>query len=182
MHFELLLTGKMPTGKGGKHSRDRLALRMQVHEQMRSLWGSKPLDDREDLLTPGDHSAVVTRHGRTFVTPIREILWTACKLDVVFYEASGSLRIQSDIADPDNRLSGLLDTLSVPTSKAEAEQLPDRTFVLMEDDKLVWGLSVERRRLLRPVEDSNSFCRIAVRVIPTKATLDNPALIDIPGH
>jgi len=151
---------------------------------MLNLWASKPLKDHNDLLRiePNQGTALIHRHGRTFVTPIRESLWTACKLDVVFYEPADSLRITSDVADPDNRLAGLLDILSVPTSEKEASTLADKTYVLMEDDKLLWGVSVERRRLLRSIEGAQTFCRLFVRVIPTRSTLDNPALIDIPGH
>ncbi|HVY52731.1 MAG TPA: hypothetical protein VHA07_14370 [Devosia sp.] len=184
MHFELLLTGKIPSGKGRKHSRDRLALRQQVHEQMQTLWSSKPLKDYDDLLgiAPNQGKAVVERHGKNFITPIRESLWTACKLDVVFYEPADSLRITSDVADPDNRLAGLLDVLSIPVDAEEASNLGDETYVLMEDDKLLWGVSVERRRLLRSIEGKETFCRIFVRVIPTSSTLDSLAVVDIPGH
>jgi hypothetical protein len=151
---------------------------------MQSLWLSKPLKDHDDLLRiePNQGTAVVERHGKTFVTPVRESLWTACKLDVVFYEPADSLRITSDVADPDNRLAGLLDILSIPIDAKAASDLGDQTYVLMEDDKLLWGVSVERRRLLRRIEGAETFCRIFVRVIPTRSTLDNPALIDIPGH
>ena len=184
MHFELLLTGKIPSGKGGKHARDRLSLRLQIHEQMKNLWSCEPLRDRRELLQEhrSDFTALVERHNRKYITPVRESLSTACKLDVVFYEPSGSLRIKSDVADPDNRLAGLLDILSIPPSSALSDDLPSETFTLMEDDKLLWGVSVERRRLLRSIESSDVFCRVSVKVIPTTAILGNPALIDIPGH
>lgn len=181
MHFELLLTGNVPNGKGNRHRQDRLALRLQVHSQMERLWDCKPLAGRSDLMSSGGHTAIIHKHGRTFVSPVRECLHTACRLDVVFYEPTGSLQVKSDVADPDNRLAGLLDLLSVPNETA-TEGLPDRTYVLLEDDKLLWGVSIERRRLLRNIEDHSTFTRIAVRIIPTAATLDNPALIDIPGH
>jgi hypothetical protein len=101
---------------------------------------------------------------------------------VVFYEPEGSLRVTSDVADPDNRIAGLLDLLSVPNPTAVEQVAAEPAYVLMEDDKLVWGLAVERRRLLREVEGHREFTRILVHAFPTAPTLDNPALIDIPSH
>jgi hypothetical protein len=92
------------------------------------------------------------------------------------------LEVTSSVADPDNRIAGLLDLLSIPTNETAAATLPEPAYTLLADDKLVWALGVERRRLLRPVEGAEMFTRVAVRVLPTAATTSNPALIDIPVH
>jgi hypothetical protein len=43
MHFELLITGKIPTGKGNKHLDRRTEIRLQVHRQMLAVWEANPL-------------------------------------------------------------------------------------------------------------------------------------------
>jgi hypothetical protein len=127
-------------------------------------------------------TCLVKRHDKEFVVLARQAIRTACKLQVVFYEPEGSLEVASQVADTDNRLAGLLDLLTIPVGADAAQFLGERTFSLLEDDKLVWALSIERRRLFRTVEGAEMFTRIAVQLIPTQPSLDNIALIDIPAH
>lgn len=184
MNFELLLSGKLPTGKGNKkHSELRKNLRSQIDRQLRALWRNKPLSAYDKLTKPGStYSAIHSKHDLTFICLASKQLKTACLLKFVMYEPSGSLEVTSDVADPDNRLAGLLDILSIPTTKEAAEGFPNPLYTLMEDDKLVWSIAVERRRLLRKVESQDFFTRLEVQVIPTEAILDSPALINIPAH
>jgi hypothetical protein len=100
----------------------------------------------------------------------------------VFYEPTGGLEVTSSVSDPDNRVAGLLDILAVPTNEVAASGLGAYTHGLLSDDKLVWSLSVERRRLLREIEGASMLTRIVVQVFPTAPTIDNLALIDIPVH
>ena len=65
-------------------------------------------------------------------------------------------------------------------SEAAAALLPDLNYTLMQDDKLLWSIAVERKRLLRPIAGEASFTRLEVQIIPTKPTWSNIALIDLP--
>ncbi|MDB5562527.1 MAG: hypothetical protein JWN11_1945 [Hyphomicrobiales bacterium] len=186
MHFELLLTGRIPSGKGNTHSDARSRLRQQIHFQMEQLWTCLPLKARRELLEPaksaGFYTARLEKFGKTFVAPVSEELHTACRLSVVFYEPEGSLEVVSHVSDPDNRLAGLLDMLAVPTNEQAAASSMSTTHCLMADDKLVWSISVERRRLLREIEGERMLTRVGVQVFPTSATMANIALVDIPAH
>ena len=179
MHFELLITGKIPNGKGNKNLEHRTALRMQVHDQLERVWQNKPLKDRMDLQA-GPHRAA--KYDKEFVFLASYKGNSACKLKVVFYEPSGSLEVASQVADADNRVAGLLDLLSVPVGPAAAAALPGFNFVLLQDDSLVWSIEIERKRLFRAIEGTETFTRVEVRVMPTAATWSNIALIDIPSH
>jgi len=52
----------------------------------------------------------------------------------------------------------------------------------MSDDRLIWGVSLKRMRLLRNIEDSRYFTRIVVELVPTSATLTNLSLINVVAH
>ncbi|AKR55219.1 hypothetical protein XM25_05235 [Devosia sp. H5989] len=152
---------------------------MQVHEQLERLWQFEPIKDRSDL-RDGSHN--IFKHEKNFVVLAGYDGKAACEIKVVFYEPEGSLEVASQVADADNRLAGLLDLLAIPVDPQAAALLPNPTFVLLENDRLVWSIEVQRKRLLRKIENRDVFTRLVVRIIPTAPTLDNIALIDIPAH
>jgi hypothetical protein len=66
--------------------------------------------------------------------------------------------------DLDNRIKTLLDALKVPDQGQVCEQSEPNMHVLLEDDSLVTGLSVETRRLLNRPDKSENEVRLIIEV------------------
>jgi hypothetical protein len=126
--------------------------------------------------------------GYQFVPLVREDMSVSCLLDVLFLrrDSPGSVLHAGDI---DNRMKTLIDALRIPKMAQELGKysVPDRHerpfFVLLEDDKLVSGFSVESDTLLDYGNEGNSVSRdvdlrevnliISVSIVPYNATLFN---------
>ena len=92
-----------------------------------------------DLLAP------IERRGWLFCPLIRDSLLLKCGLKILFLRREDSGRIYQG-GDMDNRLKTLFDALSVPSHEqicAEHTPEDEPIFCLLEDDRLISGLSVE---------------------------------------
>ena len=81
MHFDMMIVGKIPNGKGNKNPNVRAELRRQGHEQLAQVWQMEPLRDRNDRYNEPHR---VARHGKEFVALATVRGHSACKLKVVF--------------------------------------------------------------------------------------------------
>ena len=93
----------------------------------------------------------------------------ACVLQVLILRADRSKNLIS-AGDIDGRVKTLLDALRMPQNKGEIGILPPSGdekpfFVLLRDDKLIEGLSVEMGNLLQPT--GQNWHKKDVRVIVT---------------
>lgn len=152
-------------------------IRKVFHRQLKQLWVEhRTLAERDGY--PSDYglapdavathengrakyrdilAAMYPRLGYRFVPLVREKLSIQCDLDVLFLrrDMPGSVLHAGDI---DNRIKTLIDALRMPLSVPElgSHTTPDPDedpfFVLMEEDKLVSGFSVETDRLLDPAK------------------------------
>jgi hypothetical protein len=124
------------------------------------------------------------RNGYRFVPLVREEMAVTCSLDVMYLRRynHGHLFYAGDI---DNRMKTLIDALRMPTDPQEfgkygaQEANEDPFFVLLQEDKLVTGFSVETDLLLdyEDRHDENALREvnliISVSIKPYSVTLFN---------
>jgi hypothetical protein len=192
---------------------DRLAahkhsIRRVFHVQLKELWQtnkllrehelsvvlphtSRPIADEATYWGGPDVKAPMAdvladrykRFGQRFVPLVREEIYLACSLDILFLrrDIPGGVFYAGDI---DNRIKTLIDALRMPGSpqeSVESESLTpeeDPLYCLLEDDKVITALSVETDTLLAPVLDDRSDPQqvqlvITAKIQPYYATLFN---------
>lgn len=199
MDFTLYFRGNLKsTGK----PRDKHKLRRHFHIQLRKLWNQLPLSSvRNKAINPNPED-LSTRYSNenllrfeeisqfpslikavgpfSFVPLVNERLNIVAELAVTLLrpEPPGSIITQG--GDIDNRIKTLLDALKVPEenalpSKVKPESDENPFFCLLEDDKLVTGLSVSTDRLLEPVSDPSEV--VLLIHVRTKVTVSTPVNI-----
>lgn len=110
--------------------------------------------------------------GYHFVPLVRDDWKLLCSLDILFlrHDPPGSAVTAGDL---DNRVKTLIDALRKPRSQDEmgGHDEPGDTehpfFCLLEDDRLITGLSVETDRLLEPLVGNTNSARSQVHVVIT---------------
>ena len=113
--------------------------------------------------------------SRKFIPLVRDTFALRCALRIKFLrkEEPGALVYQG--GDMDNRLKTLFDALSVPNEQQliEDPDAPDPLHCLVEDDRLITGLTIETQRLLsRPnasINEVRLIIDVDVRVIHTRS-------------
>jgi hypothetical protein len=86
-----------------------------------------------------------------FIPLVRNSLYLACDLDILFLRHDDDLRILRDHGDLDNRIKTLFDGLKKPTTIEEQGGIhpsADPLYVLLEDDALIHSFSVRTGKLL----------------------------------
>jgi hypothetical protein len=106
-------------------------------------------------------------------------------MNVTFFESSGSLSVASDIGDIDNKAKTLIDALKLPSNNEldalNDEQKTETVHCLLMDDLFLWGIDLNRRRLLHPeFRENETFTQIDVEVIPRVVTIVNVSLFGVP--
>ncbi|WP_422038215.1 hypothetical protein [Roseibium sp.] len=189
MKFELMLTGRIPSSNKKLNLDLAKRIRRQVDDQMKTLWEANPLSgfqkwraNKEYNENTWEGAAVFDKKDRKFVALINDRLLLAARISFHFYDPEGGLDIKSHIVDVDNRLKVLLDLLRVPDDLKQVPEDIDTNYCLLSDDKLVWGVSVERHRLLAPINSENHFTRLVVEVVPAKMAMGNISLFGVEAH
>jgi hypothetical protein len=161
MRFRLIYEGEVKSNQRDRF--DRELNQISEHKQpirkagsfdvgLRRTLGGGP-DDKVSIM---DAVAFNYRgNGYRFVPLVRKDWRPMCSLNILFlrHDPPGSLVHAGDL---DNRIKTLIDALRRPESAIELrgnEQLAegeDPFFCLLEDDKLVTGLTVESDRFLKP--------------------------------
>ena len=176
MNFRLYYRGKLKANSGPK---EKQGLREVFHCQLKDLWGQAPLSDlAKNFLDPKyELSAIKEIKDWKFSSIVNSNNHLVAKLDITFLcpEEPGKLVRQG--GDIDNRLKTLLDALSLPQENQIANklQIEEQTplHCLLEDDKLIVGLSVSVDRLLDCQDKSEVVLIIHVDISPIKLTLGN---------
>jgi len=195
VEFRLVYRGRLPAeGRGGGGSRvaEKHEIRLQVHEQLKTLWREHPalrgfglpvavpVSAARGLHTQADNIANdFQRCGMRFLPLVNEKYGLACALDILFLrrDPPGSPIIQG--GDIDNRLKVLLDGLKMPR---ECGQLPpswkpgpehDPLYCLMEDDNLITEIRVTTDRLLSPLSEDEHRNDVALIIHVTTKIVDH---------
>lgn len=207
MQFRLTYEGKLRSSQDGIDSAGlsshKQEIRKKFHPQLRRLWNQTQFlktrvhYEYETHGTGTEHQFSLIKKtelyseylakqfslsGYNFVPLVVPDLCLFCSINILFLrpEAPGSI-IQS--GDIDNRIKTLFDALRKPkqTSELGAYDSPTEDekpfYCLLEDDKLISGLSVETDLLLEPVgskfDDQDARLVITVKLEPYRKTVGN---------
>ena len=185
MEFTLYYRGPLKSNGSAKIKHD---LRRYFHPQLKTLWNQMPLIHHKFWLqyppSKDQRSVIKSHQGINFAPLICEELALIAKLNITLLRPEPPGSIISQGGDIDNRLKTLLDALKVPTEPsalpADAGPASDENpfFCLLEDDKLITGLSVQTDRFLDPTADKYEIILLLhVKVGATMLTIDNSALL-----
>ena len=152
MRLMLHYRGSLKSNGNPSHKHE---LRKHFHQQLKTLWGQRPLSENPKLLLPKEkesrYSLLRPLGEFTFVPPVSAEMNVVADLSITLLrpELPGGLITQG--GDIDNRLKTLFDALTMPH---QSNALPSGTaptqdespvFCLLEDDKLGnLGLSADR--------------------------------------
>jgi len=180
MQFTLHYEGRLPARSKG-NSQAKAVVREAMEPQLRELWELPPLVDT-DLRDPqpGNLSAVVNKHGHTYVAVVSDMMGLRAELDIVILRPTPA-DVMAVRGDLDNQLKVLLDALSAPAQKNQLADTrrtsaKDPIFVLLEDDRLISRVSVESDRLLGAADPDSVMVTIRVRTRIVKSMYGNIAL------
>ncbi len=124
------------------------------------------------------------RFGYRFVPLVREQYGTTCSLEILFLRRDNPGSLVSSGGDIDNRIKVLLDALRMPGNESEVAGYPPADtenpfFCLLEDDKLITGISVTTDRLLLlRADDEKEHDVFLVILVKTKALNPNALFAD----
>jgi hypothetical protein len=103
-----------------------------------------------------------------FIPLVRNSLYLACDLDILFLRHDDDLRILQKGGDLDNRIKTLFDGLKMPKHLDEQGGMHltnDPLYVLLQDDALIHSLSVRTGKLLgQEVEKQEKKVRLSIDV------------------
>ncbi len=203
LEFRLLYQGALlGASRSDTRADHKHSIRREFHKQLKRLWSSKsPLKERFESplirylnATEQDQMFITRRkelaekfsyHGYTFVPVVMHDLFLTCSLDILFLRPEEpSLLIEG--GDIDNRVKTVFDALRIPKPQ-EAYELSKEfpptddekpMYCLMEDDKMVSGISVIADHLLllpgaKELGANDIFLVVYVKVKPTKLVVGN---------
>ncbi|TDH39022.1 hypothetical protein E2A64_08035 [Pseudohoeflea suaedae] len=189
MKFQLLLSGRIPSGNKSVNPDFAKRIRLQIHDQLQSLWQSLPLSEYSKWKDYDEYSDVSWEGCCVFpILDVRHIAlinsrnFAAARLDIHFYDPEGGLNLKSEVVDVDNRLKVLFDALQIPQNNRHIPDGIERLHTLLENDRFIWDVSVQRHRLLRKIEDSDFFTQIIVEFIPQRVVIGNLSLFGVEAH
>ena len=169
MEFTLVYDGKLTSNANASRKHQ---LRQQFHQQLKELWNQEPLAHLKDEIlrgSPPDRLPVlpIPRKQYEFAPLVHSKLHLVAELHITMLLAGPLGQIIRRGGDIDNRLKTLLDALTVPDQNQAPDGNPNPGeqpfFCLLEDDKLITGLSVKTDQLLVPGAGSDEV-RLLIRV------------------
>ncbi len=195
MQFRLFYQGPLYSSQGeprngapDRRAKNKHEVRKQFHPQLKHLWSIK------EELNSAKHNEqslmdyLASCHdsfGMKWVPLVNEQHFLHCSLKILFLrrDRPGGIFETRDI---DNKLKTLFDALRMPLDSNEFDPTQeDRDagpiFVLLSDDKLISGVTVETDELLDPPDAASDTDGALVRAIITvnvklyKVTIDNIA-------
>jgi len=162
VEFRLVYHGRLPAASATTRSREKHAIRREIHKQLIELWKRHPRlrTEFESSADPTGMTGIkrmaknYSRCGYEFLPLIPEDLGVGCSLDILFLRRDQPGDLIKSGGDIDNRLKVLLDALKVPRTCDEIPNPPGEGespfFCLLEDDKLITEIKVTTDRLLLP--------------------------------
>jgi hypothetical protein len=180
--------GTLPSGQGGAgHPKTKHQIRKEFHKQLRELWqqDGQLRWQMENRGGPDNVANEYRRNGYRFIPLASENNTVVCSLEVLFLRRDNPGSLITGGGDIDNRIKVLLDALRMPKGQSEIPIPPsdgeDPFYVLMEDDKLITGLTVITDRLLRPQETDESEKDVFL-LIAVKTRVINPRTMYSEAH
>lgn len=170
-----------------KHWRLKHEMRQAFHVQLKKFWETNPTLSEADE-TDSYHAATLAAANQIppwqFVPLITERLSLITGIDILLMRVDypGPALYSGDT---DNRIKTLIDALEMPGANDGYSQLqpgPDETplFCLLENDKLLDAVSVERARLLDPppANADYAYAHVLIKVTtrPQQVTWANVGL------
>lgn len=177
MRFRLLYDGQLKSNGDSAHKHD---LRRHFHKQLQVLIERPPFVDFHKNLTAKGSKLVFYKVDQfTFVPIVSESVQHTVELDILLLGHGEPGQVITPGGDVDNRLKTLFDAFRMPKDKSELPKgvSPDSDeqpnfYCLLEDDKLVSGLSVKIDRLLRPkVHDTEVVLIIDVLPVSSRSSI-----------
>jgi hypothetical protein len=137
--------------------------------------------DRPDAKTWLDHLADqhIRCNGNRFVPLINEDGGFTCHLDILFLRRDNPGNLIGNLGDIDNRIKVLFDGLRMPRDVKELGGYPidpdeNPFFCLLEDDKLITGVTVTTDRLIIPKQPAEDIGDVLLVI---HVTMVNPSAI-----
>lgn len=93
---------------------------------------------------------IVVANVGNFVPLIRNSLYLACAIDILFLRHEEPLNLMRQGGDLDGRIKTLFDALKMPSelNQQQAVMTADPLYVLLEDDALISDFSIKSGKLL----------------------------------
>lgn len=202
MKFTLTYDGQLPAASNNSNrTQEKWEIKKQLSPQLAHLWKTHPALIRAIgarvvpkskgfwLIEPHhsiphvpnpekvgpdeiDLCASIPVAGVGFRPLVRDSYALTCSLHILFMRNEPVGKVYQG-GDLDNRLKTLLDALRVPDPGQVCDTNAEHLHVLVEDDSLVTGLSVDTRRLLdrpdKPVNEVRLVIEVTVTVRDTRA-------------
>jgi hypothetical protein len=153
VEFTLYYQGRL---RANARVEEKHTIRQYFHRQLKELWNQEPLNILKGLLINPNGPESIIRH----VGPFHFAPLVSSRVDLLADLEITMLRpgqpgIISHGGDIDNRLKTLLDALKVPEPNALPQGATPGNdeqpfFCLVEDDRLITGISIKTDRLLDP--------------------------------
>jgi hypothetical protein len=178
MNFTLYYRGLLKSNRGAKEKQE---LRRHFHVQLKELWTHLPLSTyRANFLDKAqqDQSLNILHAvgGFEFAPLVCGTTSMTADLNITLFRPQAPGELVGEGGDLDNRVKTLLDALKVPEANAvpagdkpNADESP--FYCVVEDDKLITGLTVVTERLLEPNLDRNEvllLVKVTTHLVTTK--------------
>lgn len=192
MEFRLTYEGPLyGAGNNNNRTSHKHEIRKYLHKQLKFFWDTEPrfkesgpkiitIEGEYPPRTVKELSENFSRGNYNFVPLVTEKLLLSCHLDILFLTndfPGGLVKAHGDI---DNKLKTLFDALRIPSECSEMQKYPTPEedekpfFCLLEDDRLITSLSVEKDRLLTNFEQKEYVkALIKVTIRPYHLTMFN---------
>lgn len=176
MKFRLYYRGRLKSNQGkGEKIKHKQEIRRNFHFQLSRLWS---IDNflRNNRNEP---SLLIERGNFRYLPIVCNELSTISELDILFLRPEKPGHVFGDI---DNRIKTLIDSLRIPNDgEIPIGDLPnvdeDPFYCLLEDDSLVFRLSVSTDHFLDWKDESEVLLIISVNVNKTKSDVSNADFI-----
>ena len=188
MHFRLTFEGEVPSSQS-KVADQKMQIRKAFHVQLKRLWETHGVlstfkmnreptnsDPRERIPLAEWLADENQEFGYRFVPLAIKRLHLHCQLHILLLRNDGLNRAIS-AGDLDNRMKTVIDALKRPQNASDIgsfkkpDSSEDPFFVLLEDDELVSGLTVETADLLSPTDEGDYYNKRWAKVLVTAKVL-----------
>ncbi|MEF2072865.1 hypothetical protein [Consotaella aegiceratis] len=111
-----------------------------------------------------DLTAPIDRKGVKFRPLVRSSMDLTCSLEILFLRQEDPGSLLKEAGDLDNRIKTFIDALEMPQEELEGDEGNDVNYVLLENDTLVRGITIDSERLLMPDQDFPNQVHLVVKV------------------
>ncbi len=137
------------------------------------IWSPSKLSDWNEPIPPllqgqvDFCASIPVQNIGSFIPLVRNSLYLACDLDILFLRHDDDLRILQKGGDLDNRIKTLFDGLKMPKHAEEQggiDLTADPMYVLLQDDALIHSFSVRTGKLLGHSIEREKLVRLTIDV------------------